>query len=194
VRCSRRLGTRPAARHTPVHPVVRRCTGDSRVALSAGEPATLVQAPPTPNRLDRDAMSRGVLGIGNPGVRGGQCAGHELIRADVFHGAIVAATAVRVPGVGLEPTRPFGQWCLRPSRLPIPPTRPGAGKPTGWRSEVRWRSPRRGRPPGPGRRRGGPCPSPRARSRRSRARSRGWPDREPGRRSAPRSARSRPGR
>ena len=27
-----------------------------------------------------------------------------------------------VPGVGLEPTRPFGQWILNPSRLPIPPS------------------------------------------------------------------------
>jgi site-specific DNA recombinase len=28
-----------------------------------------------------------------------------------------------VPGVGLEPTSPFGQWCLRPSRIPVPPSR-----------------------------------------------------------------------
>ncbi len=27
-----------------------------------------------------------------------------------------------VPGVGLEPTRPFGQGILNPSRLPIPPS------------------------------------------------------------------------
>ena len=27
-----------------------------------------------------------------------------------------------VPGAGLEPARPCGQWCLRPSRLPVPPS------------------------------------------------------------------------
>jgi AmiR/NasT family two-component response regulator len=39
------------------------------------------------------------------------------------------ATGNHVPGVGFEPTRPFGQWCLRPSRLPF--RQPGrvAGKP-----------------------------------------------------------------
>ncbi len=29
-----------------------------------------------------------------------------------------------VPGAGLEPARPCGQRCLRPPRLPVPPTRP----------------------------------------------------------------------
>ncbi len=33
-----------------------------------------------------------------------------------------------VPSVGLEPTRPFGQRFLRPSRLPVPPTRRTGGK------------------------------------------------------------------
>jgi transposase len=28
----------------------------------------------------------------------------------------------RVPGAGIEPARPCGQWCLRPSRLPVPPS------------------------------------------------------------------------
>lgn len=28
-----------------------------------------------------------------------------------------------VPGAGLEPACPCRQWCLRPSRLPIPPSR-----------------------------------------------------------------------
>ena len=27
-----------------------------------------------------------------------------------------------VPGAGFEPACPFGQWCLRPSRLPVPPS------------------------------------------------------------------------
>ncbi len=31
----------------------------------------------------------------------------------------------RVPGAGLEPASPFGQWCLRPSRLPDFATRAG---------------------------------------------------------------------
>src|SRR6478672_7542721 len=38
-------------------------------------------------------------------------------------------TDIRVPGVGFEPTRPFGQWCLRPSRLPFRQPGPGATKP-----------------------------------------------------------------
>ena len=29
-------------------------------------------------------------------------------------------------GVGFEPTSPLGQWCLRPPRMPIPPTRLGS--------------------------------------------------------------------
>ena len=27
-----------------------------------------------------------------------------------------------VPGAGVEPAHPFGHWCLRPTRLPIPPS------------------------------------------------------------------------
>ena len=27
-----------------------------------------------------------------------------------------------VPEVGIEPTRPCGHWCLRPTRLPVPPS------------------------------------------------------------------------
>ena len=30
----------------------------------------------------------------------------------------------RVPMTGIEPARPYGQWILNPSRLPIPPHRP----------------------------------------------------------------------
>jgi hypothetical protein len=30
-----------------------------------------------------------------------------------------AAARVMVPGVGFEPTSPFGQWCLRPPRMPF---------------------------------------------------------------------------
>ena len=37
--------------------------------------------------------------------------------------------ALRVPGVGIEPTRYCYHWCLRPTRLPIPP--PGQGLGTG---------------------------------------------------------------
>lgn len=29
-----------------------------------------------------------------------------------------------VPGAGVEPAHPFGHWCLRPTRLPIPPSGP----------------------------------------------------------------------
>ena len=28
----------------------------------------------------------------------------------------------RVPGAGVEPAQPCGHWCLRPARLPIPPS------------------------------------------------------------------------
>ncbi len=27
-----------------------------------------------------------------------------------------------VPGAGVEPAQPCGHWCLRPARLPIPPS------------------------------------------------------------------------
>ncbi len=27
-----------------------------------------------------------------------------------------------VPGAGIEPAQPCGHWCLRPTRLPIPPS------------------------------------------------------------------------
>ena len=27
-----------------------------------------------------------------------------------------------VPGAGVEPAQPRGHWCLRPTRLPIPPS------------------------------------------------------------------------
>ncbi len=27
-----------------------------------------------------------------------------------------------VPGAGVEPAQPCGHWCLRPTRLPIPPS------------------------------------------------------------------------
>ena len=37
-------------------------------------------------------------------------------------GEAVPAEGTTVPGVGLEPTRPFGQRILNPSRLPIPPS------------------------------------------------------------------------
>ena len=29
-----------------------------------------------------------------------------------------------VPGAGVEPAQPCGHWCLRPARLPIPPSGP----------------------------------------------------------------------
>ncbi len=29
-----------------------------------------------------------------------------------------------VPGAGIEPAQPCGHWCLRPARLPIPPSGP----------------------------------------------------------------------
>ena len=29
---------------------------------------------------------------------------------------------LQVPGAGVEPAHPFGHWCLRPTRLPIPPS------------------------------------------------------------------------
>lgn len=47
------------------------------------------------------------------------------VRAEPY-GRISGSTLV--PSVGLEPTRPFGQRFLRPSRLPVPPTRR-----TGWK-------------------------------------------------------------
>ena len=33
-----------------------------------------------------------------------------------------SVSSVSVPGVGIEPTQPCGYWCLRPARLPIPPS------------------------------------------------------------------------
>ena len=29
---------------------------------------------------------------------------------------------LQVPGAGVEPAQPRGHWCLRPTRLPIPPS------------------------------------------------------------------------
>ena len=29
---------------------------------------------------------------------------------------------LQVPGAGVEPAQPCGHWCLRPTRLPIPPS------------------------------------------------------------------------
>jgi hypothetical protein len=37
-----------------------------------------------------------------------------------------------VPGVGFEPTSPFGQWCLRPPRLPGFANPAGEAKGTGF--------------------------------------------------------------
>src|SRR5918994_15297 len=34
-------------------------------------------------------------------------------------------TGASMPGAGLEPARPEGQWIFSPSRLPVPPPRPG---------------------------------------------------------------------
>ena len=31
-------------------------------------------------------------------------------------------TCFFVPGAGIEPAQPCGYWCLRPARLPIPPS------------------------------------------------------------------------
>ena len=33
-----------------------------------------------------------------------------------------AASLFLVPGAGVEPAQPRGHWCLRPARLPIPPS------------------------------------------------------------------------
>ena len=33
-----------------------------------------------------------------------------------------------VPGAGVEPAHPFGHWCLRPTRLPIPPSGHDTGR------------------------------------------------------------------
>jgi hypothetical protein len=111
-----------------VRRLIKRSSGaswarDRGVILSSRKTPTLVEASPTTDGLDRHAMLRGVLGVGDAAIGGVQGARDHVIGSDVRHGAIVAWSTDRVPGVGLEPTRPFGQWCLRPSRLPIPPTR-----------------------------------------------------------------------
>ena len=39
-----------------------------------------------------------------------------------------------VPGAGVEPAHPFGHWCLRPTRLPIPPSgHAGSGRQPCWK-------------------------------------------------------------
>ena len=35
-----------------------------------------------------------------------------------------SVSSVSVPGAGIEPAQPCGHWCLRPARLPIPPSGP----------------------------------------------------------------------
>jgi hypothetical protein len=41
-------------------------------------------------------------------------------------GSSTSPRTIEVPGVGFEPTRPCGQGILSPSRLPVPPPRPGS--------------------------------------------------------------------
>jgi hypothetical protein len=45
-------------------------------------------------------------------------AAHELYRRN--------RQEIQVPGVGIEPTRPYGHGILSPERLPVPPPRPAA--------------------------------------------------------------------
>jgi hypothetical protein len=33
-----------------------------------------------------------------------------------------SVSSVSVPGAGIEPAQPCSYWCLRPARLPIPPS------------------------------------------------------------------------
>src|SRR5436190_10909833 len=108
-----------------------RLASDSLLA-AARQTASLVEAAPAADGLDGDAVDPSVLAICHSGVGHPECVVDDLLRTDVGHNGMVVDSTDnqpnrlrRVPGVGLEPTRPCGQWLLKPWRLPIPPTRQG---------------------------------------------------------------------
>jgi hypothetical protein len=75
-------------------------------------------------RLDDGVRRSRPQGTGRAGTRRPRrCRGHRRRRAGQVAppGRPGEDRTEVVRRVGLEPTRPFGQWCLRPSRQPIPP-------------------------------------------------------------------------
>ena len=64
--------------------------------------------------------SEGTIAANESDLRSGKIATESLplCRSDQIRSDQIR----KVPGVGLEPTRPFGQRILNPSRLPIPPS------------------------------------------------------------------------
>lgn len=79
-------------------------------------------------RSPRNATTPRGFGGRSPAERGlGVAPPEEMTSAPRKRSPRAGDAQKRVPSVGLEPTRPFGQRFLRPSRLPVPPTRR-----TGW--------------------------------------------------------------
>ena len=61
----------------------------------------------------------------------------KIAKPLVFKGLAIVCRVELVPGAGVEPAQPRGHWCLRPTRLPIPPSglmRAGNGKIVGLRT------------------------------------------------------------
>ena len=106
-------------------------TGRRRVRLTAGEPAALVVPSPAPYRLHSDTVASCVLGVRHALVRRAKRGLDGAPRTDVHRHSVVPCSdspgAMRVPGVGFEPTSPLGQWCLRPPRIPFRQPGEGAG-------------------------------------------------------------------
>ena len=112
----------------------------SEVLLTARFAAALVFTTPSSNRLDGHPVELGIECVGHARVRRAQSAGDGLRRSDVGHEINSRAPPpTAVPGVGFEPTSPFGQWCLRPPRMPF--RQPGSNRAyaTGfWSANTPW--------------------------------------------------------
>ena len=72
---------------------------------------------PTYRVVVRTAVTRSLQGLGTTGP-----SPWNPNRDRSPHLPHFTSSTAAVPGAGLEPACPFGQWCLRPSRLPIPPS------------------------------------------------------------------------
>ena len=109
----RRADDRPAARQDPTH-------------LARGQRSEVVLDEPAPSVRDADDLVPPVEAPSRDGANHGVEPGAVAAAredADALHRrlSLRVARLARMRRVGIEPTRPEGQWLLRPSRLPVAP-------------------------------------------------------------------------